>query len=48
MATPIDIRTKRIYDPPDVADGRRVLVGRLWPAPAVLGAQIVALIATCR
>ena len=31
MATPIDIRTKRIYDPPDVADGRRVLVDRLWP-----------------
>ena len=31
MATPIDIRTKRIYDPPDVADGARVLVDRLWP-----------------
>jgi uncharacterized protein YeaO (DUF488 family) len=31
MATPIDIRIKRIYDPPDVADGRRVLVDRLWP-----------------
>ena len=31
MATPIDIRTKRIYDPPDAADGARVLVDRLWP-----------------
>jgi uncharacterized protein YeaO (DUF488 family) len=31
MATPIDIRTKRIYDPPDAADGVRVLVDRLWP-----------------
>jgi len=31
MAAPIDIRTKRIYDPPDVADGARVLVDRLWP-----------------
>lgn len=31
MPTPIDIRTKRIYDPPDAADGVRVLVDRLWP-----------------
>ena len=31
MATLIDIRTKRIYDPPDVADGARLLVDRLWP-----------------
>lgn len=31
MATPIDIRTKRIHDPPDAADGGRVLVDRLWP-----------------
>ena len=31
MATPIDIRIKRIYDSPDVADGARVLVDRLWP-----------------
>jgi uncharacterized protein YeaO (DUF488 family) len=31
MPTPIDIRTKRIYDPPDAADGARVLVDRLWP-----------------
>jgi len=28
---PIDIRTKRIHDPPDAADGARVLVDRLWP-----------------
>ena len=26
-----DIRIKRIYDEPDVADGFRVLVDRLWP-----------------
>jgi uncharacterized protein YeaO (DUF488 family) len=25
------IRIKRIYDPPDAADGHRVLVDRLWP-----------------
>lgn len=27
----MDIRCKRIYDPPDANDGRRVLVDRLWP-----------------
>jgi uncharacterized protein YeaO (DUF488 family) len=26
-----DIRIKRVYDPPDDADGTRVLVDRLWP-----------------
>jgi uncharacterized protein YeaO (DUF488 family) len=26
-----DIRLKRIYDPPNRADGARVLVDRLWP-----------------
>ena len=26
-----DIRIKRVYDPPDKADGTRVLVDRLWP-----------------
>jgi uncharacterized protein YeaO (DUF488 family) len=26
-----DIRTKRVYDPPEEADGTRVLVDRLWP-----------------
>jgi uncharacterized protein YeaO (DUF488 family) len=26
-----DIRVKRIYDAPETADGRRVLVDRLWP-----------------
>ena len=27
----MNIRTKRIYDPPDAEDGIRVLVDRLWP-----------------
>ena len=48
MAGPIDIRTRRAHDPPDIADGRRVLVDRFWPTPAVLGAQIAALIVICR
>jgi uncharacterized protein YeaO (DUF488 family) len=25
------LRTKRVYEPPDMADGVRVLVDRLWP-----------------
>ena len=25
------IRTKRVYDPPDPSDGRRILIDRLWP-----------------
>ena len=25
------VRTRRVYDPPDPADGYRVLVDRLWP-----------------
>lgn len=25
------IKIKRVYDPPDPGDGRRVLVDRLWP-----------------
>jgi uncharacterized protein YeaO (DUF488 family) len=25
------VRVKRVYDEPDAADGRRVLVDRLWP-----------------
>lgn len=29
-----DIRVKRVYDPPDRADGARVLVDRLWPRGA--------------
>jgi uncharacterized protein YeaO (DUF488 family) len=28
---PIRIALKRAYDPPDAADGTRVLVDRLWP-----------------
>ncbi|HEU4617813.1 MAG TPA: DUF488 domain-containing protein [Gammaproteobacteria bacterium] len=31
MAERLDIRTKRVYDPPDAADGARVLVDRVWP-----------------
>jgi uncharacterized protein YeaO (DUF488 family) len=27
----MDVSVKRIYDPPDRADGRRVLVDRVWP-----------------
>jgi uncharacterized protein YeaO (DUF488 family) len=27
----MSIRIKRVYDPPDPADGVRVLVDRLWP-----------------
>jgi uncharacterized protein YeaO (DUF488 family) len=30
MARPV-IRARRIYDPPEPADGYRVLVDRLWP-----------------
>src|SRR5690554_5721035 len=29
--SPLDIRLKRIYEPADASDGRRVLVERLWP-----------------
>lgn len=25
------LRTKRVYEPPAVSDGRRVLIDRLWP-----------------
>ena len=28
---PRQIRTKRVYDPPERRDGKRVLVDRLWP-----------------
>jgi len=27
----LNIRTKRVYDPPDARDGFRVLVDRIWP-----------------
>lgn len=27
----LDVRIKRIYDPPDTGDGYRVLVDHLWP-----------------
>ena len=31
MTSPPSIRLKRAYDPPARADGRRVLVDRVWP-----------------
>jgi len=31
MASESAVRIKRVYEPADVADGRRVLVDRLWP-----------------
>jgi uncharacterized protein YeaO (DUF488 family) len=27
----MDVRIKRVYEPPDPADGTRILVDRLWP-----------------
>ncbi|WP_369792355.1 DUF488 domain-containing protein [Thermus sp. 2.9] len=27
----MDLRVKRVYDPPSLEDGLRVLVDRLWP-----------------
>jgi len=31
MTANTDVRVRRVYDPPDPADGHRVLVDRLWP-----------------
>ena len=31
MAAPAQVRLRRVYETPDPADGRRVLVDRLWP-----------------
>jgi len=31
MTATTEVRVRRAYDPPDPADGRRVLVDRLWP-----------------
>ena len=31
MAAPARVRVRRVYEAPDPADGRRVLVDRLWP-----------------
>jgi uncharacterized protein YeaO (DUF488 family) len=31
MTVSSHVRVRRVYDPPDPADGRRVLVDRLWP-----------------
>jgi len=30
-ATMTEIRVKRVYEPPDSEDGKRVLVDRIWP-----------------
>jgi uncharacterized protein YeaO (DUF488 family) len=27
----VDVRTKRVYDPPDTDDGYRVLIDHVWP-----------------
>jgi uncharacterized protein YeaO (DUF488 family) len=27
----LDVRTKRVYDPADASDGRRVLIDHVWP-----------------
>jgi uncharacterized protein YeaO (DUF488 family) len=27
----VNVRIKRVYDPPDEFDGKRILVDRLWP-----------------
>jgi uncharacterized protein YeaO (DUF488 family) len=27
----LDVRAKRIYDPPDVSDGYRILIDHIWP-----------------
>jgi uncharacterized protein YeaO (DUF488 family) len=31
MPWAIDVRIKRVYDPPEPGDGYRVLIDRLWP-----------------
>jgi len=31
MTATTDVRVRRVYDPPEPADGQRVLVDRLWP-----------------
>ena len=28
---PLDVRSKRIYDPPDDGDGYRILIDHIWP-----------------
>ena len=28
---PLDVRSKRIYDPPDAGDGYRILIDHIWP-----------------
>jgi uncharacterized protein YeaO (DUF488 family) len=28
---PLDVRAKRIYDPPDDGDGYRILIDHIWP-----------------
>jgi uncharacterized protein YeaO (DUF488 family) len=38
MTATTDVRVRRVYDPPDPADGHRVLVDRLWPRGLSKGA----------
>ena len=38
MTVTTDVRVRRVYDPPDPADGHRVLVDRLWPRGLSKGA----------
>jgi uncharacterized protein YeaO (DUF488 family) len=38
MTATADVRVRRVYDPPDPADGHRVLVDRLWPRGVAKGA----------
>jgi uncharacterized protein YeaO (DUF488 family) len=43
------VRARRVYEAPDAADGRRVLVGRLWPrGPAKAAAGPVTLLTAPR
>lgn len=38
---PVDIRIKRVYEPPQATDGARVLVDRLWPRGLRKGAAVL-------
>jgi uncharacterized protein YeaO (DUF488 family) len=38
MTAATGVRVRRVYDPPDPADGQRVLVDRLWPRGLSKGA----------
>lgn len=38
MREPSQVRVRRVYEPPEPSDGRRVLVDRLWPRGVAKGA----------